>query len=58
MKLQLTVEIDGTDSFCEAQLTELETVVEGNEGVIIHTGGSQILADLVKVTELPAKGRG
>lgn len=53
MKINLTVEIDGTDSQVEEILDNLELAATEGEGVTVRTAGGTFLADVIDVAEAP-----
>lgn len=58
VKLQLTVEVDGTEDHCEAVLEELDQIIMDGELVHITSAGqTHVEFCVVSVKEMPAVGR-
>jgi hypothetical protein len=57
MKLLITLEVDGTESECEAMLDELDTARQDSELISLISSGGTYEVQLLKVEELPAVGR-
>lgn len=53
MKLNLTIEIDGSETQVDEIQDNLELAAEEGEGVTIRTAGGTFLADVIDVAEAP-----
>lgn len=53
MKINLTVEIDGTEKHLDEIVDNLEMAAEENEGVTVRTAGGTFVADVIDVAEAP-----